>query len=145
MKCDECSGKIDETTGFCMSCGLESPDWKELRFSKQVLHGSKFSGEEESRQRKSRKGELKSGRANRGFVCNRCREMFQSESRDDSVMEFESKIQGYEQPGSNLYTFRVKQDLEAHIRLIHLGKPWADKYIRGLVADSHQKGSGEKR
>src|SRR5207247_1141138 len=116
MECDECNGKIDEVTGFCTSCGLESLDWKELRFIKQVLHGSKSSGEEESRQRISRKAELKSGRANRGFVCNRCREMFQSESRDDSVMEFESKVQGYEQPGSNLYTFRVKQDLESHIR-----------------------------
>jgi hypothetical protein len=135
MKCDECDGIVDEATGFCISCGLEAPDWKDRRFNKQVLHGSKFSGEEESRQRRSRKTELKQGRANRGFVCNRCREMFQGQTRDDSVMEFESKIRGFEQPGSNLYTFRVKQDLDNHKRMVHSGKPYADKYIRGLSND----------
>jgi hypothetical protein len=145
MKCNECHGRIDEITGFCVLCGLEAPDWKERRFNKTVLHGSGFSGEEESRQRKSRKTELKQGPGNRGFVCNRCREMFQSETRDDSVMEFESKIKGFEQPGSNLYTFRIKQDLSLHKHLFHSGKPFADKYIRMLSADSNQKGSGEQK
>src|SRR5207249_10994782 len=112
--------------------GFETPDTKEQRFIESAKNQGYFSGSVETRQRKSRKTELNQGRANRGFVCNRCREMLQSESRDDSVVEFESKVQGFEQPGSNLYTFRVKQDLESHIRLVHLGKPWADKHIRGL-------------
>ncbi len=135
--CDECGGPIDQATGFCIACGLEASNFKDRRFDKAVLHGTKTAGEEESRYRKARKSELKSGRANRGYVCNRCRELFQSTVRDDSIVEADSRITGFEQPGTNLYTFRLKQEYEDHVRLIHNpGRKgfWnrADKHIREL-------------
>ncbi len=71
--------------------------------------------------------------------------MFETQSRSDVVVEFESKVQGFEQPGSNLYTFWLKSELQYHIQTVHGGKLFGDKVIRGISAGSLQKGSGEKQ
>ncbi len=78
--------------------------------------------------------------------------MFQNQSRNDVVVEFESKVQGFEQPGSNLYTFWLKSELQYHIRTVHGGKLWADSINRVVgtlnkdnTSGSLQKESGEKR
>ncbi len=143
MMCDECHGLIDES-GYCGSCGLEAPDFEDRKFIRQVAVGALAQGHEESSLRTHGNTELKQGRASRGFVCNRCREMFENQSRSDVVVEFESKVQGFEQPGSNLYTFWLKSELQYHIRTVHGGKLWADKVIRQTNAGTFQKGLGEK-
>jgi len=148
-RCDECFGEIDQT-GFCKLCGLEASDFKDRRFNKAVLAGAIVAGEEETRYRKARKVELKSGRANRGYVCNRCRDMFQDIVFEDSVVEQNSNLTGREEAGTNLFTFRLKQEYEDHVRLIHGGKRFADKanrklgkYIKDTTADTF-RGKAEK-
>lgn len=132
MICDECRGIIDQKSGFCTSCGLEAVNFDESEFSRSVFVGSRDSGMEESRDRASRKVALKAGRGNRGFICNRCREMFDESVHTDITSDLYSSVSRFEEAGTNLYTFRLKQDLDEHIRLIHQGKPWADTTIRKL-------------
>jgi hypothetical protein len=121
--CDEGIGLVDEATGFCVRCGLEAQDWKERRFNKSVLHGSEFAGEQESRQRKARM--VRSYGSGRGYTCILCLNAFRSLVRseaDDEMLELESKSKGYESPDSDLAHFLLKQELEAHIKLIHGGR-----------------------
>lgn len=143
-RCDECSGLIDQS-GYCTQCGLESLGSKETQFIKSAITGANEVGEVESRHRKVRIVALKQGRWNRGFVCNRCRELFENSARNDAVVEFESRSRGFEQPGTSLYTFMTRQDLRAHIFLFHEGKRFADKLIRRMNAEPFQKESGENK
>ncbi len=121
--CDECGAPIDQATGFCIACGLEIPDFKDQRFDKMVLQGAKFTGEEESRQRKARK--VRSYGSGRGYTCILCLEMFRSAVRpeaDEEMLEIEAKQRGAECAGTDLAHFLLKQELEDHIKLIHGGR-----------------------
>ncbi|HYT43050.1 MAG TPA: hypothetical protein VEP90_11960 [Methylomirabilota bacterium] len=129
--------------------------------------GAKESGAYESRQRKARNesnpGKGSYGRG-RGYTCILCLETFRSLVRPEAdayTLELESKTKGFEELGSDLAHFLIKQDLEIHIELIHGGRKeyWKKvsdtrrmTQIRKLdslkyetVVNSNQKGKGEKQ
>ncbi len=161
MNCDECYGLIDES-GYCSQCGLEGPDFKEQLFMKSAKNQGYFSGAIETRQRGARR-ERTYG-SGRGYTCILCLEVFKSVSRpeaDAEVLELESKMSGYEEPGSDFAHFLLKQDLEIHIKIIHGGRKeywrkvngskWIaqvrklDSLNKEIIGNSNQKGSREKK
>jgi transcription elongation factor Elf1 len=118
-----CGGKIDMPTGFCKSCGLESIDYKDREFDKQIAITSRERGTEESKMRKHNK--KRSYGSKRGFTCILCYELFKSDTRadaDDDMLAVESAMCGFEQPGSDLCRFLTRKDFEAHIKMIHGGR-----------------------
>ncbi len=127
MTCDECGAPIDKTTGFCIACGLESSDFKNRSFDKQVVSSSRERGAYESRERKARKVRQYGGHY--GYTCALCYEMFQEVARanaDHEMLRIESEMKGFEQPGTDIVRFNSNAERSEHIKIIHGG--WREYY-----------------
>jgi hypothetical protein len=139
MICEECSGQIDELTGCCMQCGLETLDVHIYR----GLKGGSVDG------RANNASLAKNKYDRRGFTCMRCLELFGEP--DGRTVELEEKMSGRERPGSNLASFTTKAELKQHMRLHGINahqRP--DKALRSLYKPVQrqkptEEGSGENK
>ena len=95
----------------------------------------------ESRPEKGSYGSMGKGSygRGRGYTCALCLELFHSIVRPEAdlyTLEIESKMKGIEELGSDIVHFLLRQDLEAHIKLIHGGRK---EYWRKLREDKQWK------
>jgi len=144
--CDECGEPIDQSWDCCHNCGLEIKqidDFVSVISAKTEANlsseNAKFSDEQEDRERKIRMKAVYGKQ--RGFVCHRCERLFERVKADNIVrMPGDS----FEQPGTNFYTFILRQELDFHIKTFHKGNWYLDRSIATRLTRAEERNNDRK-